>query len=62
MFCAYNRTNSDDDNDGYNDNYDDKDGNFDNNDDKNDKNTYNYGRSPRENGIMWERIPKRVNS
>ena len=33
-FCAYDRQNSDDDNDGCNDNYD---GNFDDNDDKNDK-------------------------
>ena len=33
MFCAYNRTNSDDDNDGYNDNYDGDFGNVDDNDD-----------------------------
>ena len=36
-FCAYDRKNADDDNDGCNDNYD---GNFDDNDDKNDHKTY----------------------
>ena len=40
MFCAYDRKNTDDNNDGWNDNYDGDDGNFDDTDDKNHQKTY----------------------